>query len=177
MITSPFFIAIIWPIAFAILQTILNGLAGEESRDGDRKYRIWYLLDGKRHAKSPLAFNQVQAELRKDKSASDVDVLPPGFLETSFGIDLCIGAMSTDLVNLLILVDVQPSILATSLQQGAIVTLTAEFIVAVGIAYFFRRWNGSNKYWARVFFVQLTNIAGLAAMFISFFILGNLLIQ
>ena len=119
----------------------------------------------------------MRSELCNDDSVSDIDVLPTGFWETSFGIDLCIGAMSTDLVNLLILASAQMNILTRSLLLGAIVTLITEIFFAVVITYFFRQWDGNSKYWKRVLIIQLTNVTGLAAMFFSFYILGYLLIQ
>jgi hypothetical protein len=176
MFSSPYFIALVLPVAFAILQNFINGLAISEHRDGERKYRIWYLDKGARYKLSPLDFRQLQSELSAgQKPISDVDELPGGFWETSFGIDLCVGAISTDLVNGLLLLNLPHEALLVLLPR-VFYLFILEFFMAVAIANFFREWRGHPNRTVRMLVIQGTNLLGLSAMFLSFLLLGSLVL-
>jgi hypothetical protein len=171
MLNSP--IAIFWPLAFAILQTLMSSLADSDVRDGERKFRVWLIEGGKYTKITPLAVQELQSKIfGKEQSVSDVEELPLSFIETSFGIDLCFVALSTDFVNLLILPGLPQNALILSLHQYAVLALFVEFISVAGIATFLRHGRVHEKN-LRILFTQITNFVGLGTMFFSFLILGS----
>jgi len=73
-------------------------------RDGDRKYEIRYLDEGKQLYLSPVNLVSLRAALKKNDPVVDqIEVLPPPIWETSMGVDLSTLAISTTFINLFVL--------------------------------------------------------------------------
>ncbi len=174
---SPFTIGIVWPVAFALLEVLSSSLSNSQIRDDDkRKYKLTYHDNHQTLHLLPLDLEGVQKQLRSRKRIIDIEILPAGFWETSLGIDLCIGALSTSFINLLILIGSAPlDRIDTALMRGAAVVLIAQVIALALILYFLQTSSSFLERRRRILWVQTTNLAGLLAMFLSFFTLGSIL--
>jgi len=175
---SPLFIAIVWPVAFVILQITLSTLASTSAvkADGPRKFRVWYAdSDGRRTETSPVDVAWLMRELN-DYEVFDIEVLAPGILESfTFGVDLCIGALATDLAIIFAILSGGSSSSVFILIATTVSVLILHFIIAAIAVFVLRSWSNDEQERRRIAAVQLANILGLTAIFTSFLILGSLI--
>jgi hypothetical protein len=174
---SPFTIGIVWPIAFALLEVLSNSLSSSGTREDDkRKYKMTYQDNHHTLHLLPLDLEGIQEQLSSQKRIIDIEILPAGFWETSLGVDLCIGALSTSFINLLILIGATPlDRMDIALMRGAAIVVIAQVLALASILYFLQTSSGFLERRRRILWVQMTNLAGLLAMFLSFFTLGRIL--
>jgi len=176
---SPIFVAIVWPVAFVILEVTLNTLASTSvvRSEGSRKFRVWHTTaDGHRVETSPVDLGWLKTGLA-NQEILDIEVLAPGTLESfAFGLDLCIGALSTDLAIIYAvlssrIVETMPQLVTT-----AVSVLVLHFITATVTVFILRAWSNHESRRIRVVAMQAANFMGLIAIFSSFLILGNLIV-
>lgn len=174
---SPLMIGILWPVVFALLEVLANSLSGNQTRpDDEKKYKMIYKENNQALYLLPLDLGGLQKQFSSQKQILDVDVLPAGFLEASFGIDLCIGALSTTFINLLIMGNNSLGIMTSPTMHRALIVMVMQIIALVSIIYFLQSTNTIIDYHRRILWVQFTNFLGFLAIFISFYTLGKILL-
>lgn len=173
---SPLAIAIIWPIIFAVLEVLFNSLSGQETRDGDKKFKITYFEDGEYFKLYPLDRISLKKELNKRADIPEIDMLPSGFWQTSLGIDLCIGAISTSFANLLVFArTTQTGDGSSSLLITSIIVLASQFVLLSILVKVLRQLDDKPENQSRLFYIQVTNLMGLLALAMSFYTLGRII--
>lgn len=178
-VDSPFAIAVLWPLAFAVLEVIFNSFTSGRFREGNRKFVLSYKERGSLLDLAPLDLDQLRSELNKHRNVQDIDILGSGFWETSLGVDLCLAAISADLVNIFVLLNgvSQPYETLQTLLRTSFFVLAVEFSAVALVAYFLRHSVNYEEPNEQIFLVQFTNIIGLVTMYMSFVILGSILTQ
>lgn len=99
ILTSPYMIAVIWPVVFILFQSFLSYLGSEKiTAKGDEKYKVWYLdTKAKRPDSGPATLKRIVDLSNQGKKIIDISRLDDSLWNLfSFGIDLCISAFATD---------------------------------------------------------------------------------
>lgn len=122
---------------------------------------------------------------------SDIKELDAGVDETNVAIELCTGAISANLTNIIAIVNIIntqldstsstqsidtkiQTVLLPALINGAIL-LVASFMVLIGITLILKFNKDSESRRRRLMAIWTSNLLGLSIMILSFFMLGRLL--
>lgn len=100
ILTSPYMIAVIWPVTFVLFQSFLNYVSSDRTTaKGEEKYKVWYLdTKVKRPDSGPATLKRIVDLSNQGKKIIEISRLENSLLDLfSFGIDLCISAFATDL--------------------------------------------------------------------------------
>ena len=182
-LTNSLSIAIIWPIGFVFFEVIINELFKDHNRVGQRKYKVCYKFLDDQQANIdrfvfPLSILELYTLLHKKKKALDsidIAVLPFGLLDISFGIDLCIGAISTSFTNL-IMISRSFSHENSETLSSQVIYFFVQFVVLILVINFLKAWKDredNNSF--RIFVIQASNCLGLFSIGLSLFILGDII--
>jgi len=100
--------------------------------------------------------------------------LPSSILESFiFGVDLCIGAIATDLAIIYAIQSVETINSASQLMAKTVSVLIMHFIAATWAVLTLRRLNYQQQK-NKILLVLFVDLIGLGSIFTSFFVLGDL---
>lgn len=167
-LTSPVFIAMIWPITFVLIE-ILSTLDDKPVARGEEKYQVWYQKDGPddRPHSGPETLEGILTLVAEGKKVIDIERLADNFWDKiSFGADLCIGALATDLA-LAFATNFEDPVLARSLIPLFVIHLAIFMFVVSLLKY-------SKPHTAVIWSANLIGATSIIAPFIFF---GRLIVQ
>ncbi|MGB0387446.1 MAG: hypothetical protein ACPGWR_21725 [Ardenticatenaceae bacterium] len=183
---SPRFIILVWPGAFVLLSIFLNTLAQESDglhARGSQKYSAECVdANGKPYLKAHLDMAQLKALINGTDEVQEIKVLKASerVLEwLSIGVDLCIAAISTDLSIIFTVyatADIAHDIKIESMIAG-ISLIIMHFVLASMVIIIVKKSKKFETAWARSLSVQSANLVGIFAIYSSFYILGDYIIN
>jgi hypothetical protein len=167
--------AVIYPFVFALVEALAGRLADPHPRQGERRFRITFLRGEATYETYPFDMSQLQEELRDRRDILDIEVMPPGLCETNIGIELCVGAIAINIVNVLVIL-LSPDVVRTlPLRIAAVSTFAVELVLLLAIAYVLRVWSGHRERWVRIVVAQVSNLLGVALLMSQFLVFGRAL--
>ena len=183
---SPRFIILIWPGAFVLLSIFLNTLAQESdalNARGSQKYSAECVdANGKAYLKAQLDMDQLKAFINAPNEVKNIKVLKPSTPVSewlSIGVDLCIAAISTDLSIIFTVyatADIPNDIKIESMIAG-ISLVIMHFVLASMVIIIVKKSKQFEPPWARSLSVQSANLVGILAIYSSFYILADYIIN
>lgn len=178
--------SILLPLLLLMVQIFLYRLATPNVRKGDKKLIVSYWDAQIReysqtlHPLSVVAFKQKFKSRRETPDGAgviqdikDIQELPGDIWETSFGIDLGIGALLTTLSSLTIFLNRDTTTIdKNDIVLGTMVALVAELALLAFTTELVRRIQVAERRPRRVALAFLTNLCGLFNMFASVLVLS-----
>lgn len=99
-VSSPVFVAVIWPLIFAIIEVASTALLSDRTRaSGAQIYRVWYQdRNGNHLSSAPVDIHHIVELHTRGSTIVNIKRLVQRMRDLFlFGLDLCIGALATDL--------------------------------------------------------------------------------
>ena len=201
ILTSPIFIAALWPLAFVLLTFFLNRLLSSGNNSaGERKFEVKFEYikgppsssapdtidvtnaqrtgsDSEIYAIYPLSINDLKEILNDtNKKVTDIEILiPRGIKSFNVAIDLCVGTIAADLSAIFSISTSNFAIASPENIRAITTTILMHVIITLLVAIIVRFSDASRSYFWSTVAVFMANLIGLAALWSSFQILGFLL--
>ena len=168
ILIAPVFVAVIWPIFFAIIEVTSTILLSDRTvAHGEQKYRVSHIEhSGVIHSTAPVNVAHI-VRLAERGRVIDITRLSDRRLDMfSFGLDLCIGALATDLS----LAFAAATVNATAVRQ--LISLAVIHFLIYAFVMFLLSLSAS-----RTRAVWSTNLMGVLSIVGSFIFVGGQIAQ